>query len=83
MSFHLSAFAMYSCPEAPPKAFPLISHKHEKPKERRQGQGCEAPEGLDLDRAAAFGNVPRLDGPEGRLGNVLQGPDKSFSIQEK
>ncbi|WP_165071260.1 hypothetical protein [Desulfovibrio sp. ZJ200] len=53
------------------------------PKERRQGQGCEAPEGLDLDRAAAFGNVPRLDGPEGRLGNALQGPDKSFSIQGK
>ena len=26
---------MYSCPEAPPEAFPPISHKHDQPKEIR------------------------------------------------
>jgi len=50
--------------ESPPEAFPPISHKHEKPKERRHGQGREAPEGHGLDCAAAFGNVPWLDGTE-------------------
>lgn len=68
LSFRLSAFAMYSCSEAPPEAFPPISHKHEKPKERRRSQGREAPEGPGLDPAAAFGNVPWLDGPEGKAG---------------
>lgn len=63
---------MYSCTEAPPEAFPPISHKHEKPKERRRGQGCEAPAGLNLDRAAAFGSVLWLDGREGRLGVTIQ-----------
>ena len=66
LSFRLSAFAMYSCSEDPPEAFPPISHKHEKPKERRRGQGREAPEGFGLDCAAAFGNVPWLDGTEGK-----------------
>lgn len=66
LSFRLSAFAMYSCSEAPPEAFPPISHKHEKPKERRRSQGREAPEGLGLDCAAAFGNVPWTDGTEGK-----------------
>ena len=66
LAFRLSAFVMYSCSKAPPEAFPPISHKHEKPKERRRGQGREAPEGLGLDCAAAFGNVPWLDGMEGK-----------------
>lgn len=66
LAFRLSAFIMYSCSEAPPEAFPPISHKHEKPKERRRGQGREAPEGFGLDCAAAFGNVPWLDGTEGK-----------------
>ena len=53
---------LYSCSEAPPEAFPPISHKHGSPKERRLVQGCEAPTGLDLDLAAAFGNVLGHDG---------------------
>jgi len=57
---------MYSCSEAPPEAFPPISHKHEKPKERRRGQGHEVPAGLGLGCAAAFGNVPGLDGMGGK-----------------
>ncbi len=61
---------MYSCPEAPPEAFPPISHKHEKPKERRRGQGREAPEGLGLDHVAAFGNVLWLDGTGGKAGGM-------------
>ena len=64
---------LYSCSEAPPEAFPPISHKHGSPKERRLGQGCEAPVGLDLDQAAAFGNVLGCDG----LGGARECPTAS------
>lgn len=83
LSFCRSAFAMYSCPKAPPEAFPPISHKPEKPKERRRGQGREAPAGPGLDCAAAFGSVPWSDGTAGkarkrpsRAGEILFHPKK-------
>lgn len=83
LSFCLSAFAMYSCPEAPPEAFPPISHKHDQPKERRRGQGREAPEGLGLDHAAAFGNVLWFDGPEGKTEGCPARARKILSHPEK
>ena len=67
---------LYSCSEAPPEAFPPISHKHGSPKERRLGQGCEAPAGLDLDLAAAFGNVLGHDG----LGGAGECPTRAEKI---